>query len=523
DAKGATVTIPDEVTQELVTNVNVRDGQTVVLGGLFTENMTFTRRQVPWAGDLPIIGAAFRGNEDSTVRSEIIFLITPTIVTDTMLAGAADRAGGDIDRIRTGTRQGLLPWSREKMTDTLNVEAEKLAREGNFDKALWNLQRSLSLNSNQPEAYRLRERITGQRERWGTSSMLEDINNSNETKRHDFTPPSPSPEHHKPKGSVRPVLEPTPAPRAAIPPSAYVEEQRQLALVAQAQAALAASTAGSDGNNNSTPNNAVASTAASSPSGNAEPANTGSMSTGNNPGGDTAAASPATNFTPSDINAAFAQVSGTSPATPSPNTATPLNTTTFADAANLNTPASATMPAAPAATNAPSTQQAKADTNKPAYTPPVLSDPEKKQVAQVSQTLPGLRGQVELFKLMNSGQAPELGKSADHNGWEPLVAASLIKTLPANPYIGGDNAQKIVVGDKPDSAFHSDYGWIYNPKTGQLWAAGFDAADRPLSKATSPDNAFAAKPAPAPAAEAKPADKPQNPEPATAGVETKPE
>src|SRR6185369_10901851 len=150
DSGGRAVTIPDEVTQELVTNVNVRDGQTVVLGGLFTDNASFTRRQVPWMGDIPILGAAFRGNEDSTVRSEIIFLITPTIVTDTLIAGAADRAMADLERTRAGMRQGLLPWSREKMTDQANVEAEQLARDGKFGEALQKIKGSLSLNPNQP-------------------------------------------------------------------------------------------------------------------------------------------------------------------------------------------------------------------------------------------------------------------------------------------------------------------------------------------------------------------------------------
>ena len=156
DANGAAVTIPDEVTQELVTNVNVKDGQTIVLGGLFTENTSFTRRQVPFLGDLPIIGNAFRGNEDKTNRAEIIFLITPSIVTDTMIAAAAERAGADIERLRAGNRQGLLPWSQDRMTSALNVEAERLAREGKFDEALHKIQRSLSLKSNQPEAFRLR-------------------------------------------------------------------------------------------------------------------------------------------------------------------------------------------------------------------------------------------------------------------------------------------------------------------------------------------------------------------------------
>jgi hypothetical protein len=71
----------------------------------------------------------------------------------------------------------------------------------------------------------------------------------------------------------------------------------------------------------------------------------------------------------------------------------------------------------------------------------------------------------------------------------------------------------VVVGEKPSETFTSDYGWIFNPKTGQLWAAGFDAKDRPLAKST----ASAAKPA----AKTEPAQvSPPKSEPATAGVET---
>ena len=88
-ASGAAVPIPDEITNELPTNVMVRDGQTIVLGGLFREATTAERRQVPIVGDIPIIGAAFRGYDDETTRSEIIFMITPSIVSDDMLLAEA--------------------------------------------------------------------------------------------------------------------------------------------------------------------------------------------------------------------------------------------------------------------------------------------------------------------------------------------------------------------------------------------------------------------------------------------------
>jgi len=67
---------------------------------------------------------------------------------------------------------------------------------------------------------------------------------------------------------------------------------------------------------------------------------------------------------------------------------------------------------------------------------------------------------------------------------------NLITKLPANEYVGGKNANKVVMGTSPDTKFHADYGWIFNHQTGQLWAAGFDLNDKPLTPST-PDNATA--------------------------------
>ncbi len=175
DSGGAAVTIPDELTNELVTNVMVRDGQTVVLGGLFREATTATRRQVPFLGDIPILGAPFRGHDDATERQEIVFLIKPTIVNDKVLLDQADRAIATIERVRVGVRKGLLPWSREKLTATYNLEAERLFRKGEYSRALHKVQRSLNLNPNQADAIQLRERLIGEQSRNPHRSILQEI------------------------------------------------------------------------------------------------------------------------------------------------------------------------------------------------------------------------------------------------------------------------------------------------------------------------------------------------------------
>jgi len=175
DSQGATVTIPDEVTNELTTNVLVRDGQTIVLGGLFKEATQSGRRQVPFLGDIPFLGAAFRGQNDSTKRDEIIFLITPSIQNDTNLAEDGQRGKDYVERVRTGTREGLLPWSRDRMTGMKLLEAQKAADAGNTQEALWKIQQSLSLNPMQPDAIAMRDQLGGTKQTWPSRSILDGI------------------------------------------------------------------------------------------------------------------------------------------------------------------------------------------------------------------------------------------------------------------------------------------------------------------------------------------------------------
>ncbi|QYK48901.1 MAG: hypothetical protein KF838_03400 [Phycisphaeraceae bacterium] len=176
DATGAAVTIPDEVTNELVANVMVRDGQTIVLGGLFRESTKATRRQIPVVGDLPIIGAAFRGHENDVQRSEIIFMVTPSIVSDAILTDQGRRGETYVEAVRTGSRAGLLPFSRTRQSEQHVVEAQRLAASGDVARANHKLNRALALNKHQPDAHLLREQIAPAKVKsWPSGSMLDQI------------------------------------------------------------------------------------------------------------------------------------------------------------------------------------------------------------------------------------------------------------------------------------------------------------------------------------------------------------
>ncbi len=175
DANGQVITIPDEITNQIVTNVRVRDGETVILGGLFKESITSGRRQVPGLGDVPIIGAAFRGHDDTLERDEIIFLITPTIVEDERLFEIGQNLDDYTYDTLVGAREGMLPFSRDKQTESYNREAIAAFAEGDAEAALYHVNNSLRLNSNQPHMRKFRERVTGQNEDLHERSMLERV------------------------------------------------------------------------------------------------------------------------------------------------------------------------------------------------------------------------------------------------------------------------------------------------------------------------------------------------------------
>ena len=64
-------------------NVRIKDGETLVIGGLIQEEERKTVGKVPILGDIPLIGLLFRDTTSSKTKNEMIIMITPKIVTDT--------------------------------------------------------------------------------------------------------------------------------------------------------------------------------------------------------------------------------------------------------------------------------------------------------------------------------------------------------------------------------------------------------------------------------------------------------
>ena len=76
----ATLPLPHFRVRQVTTSAIVWDGQTVVLGGLITENVTKFKDQVPVLGDLPLVGRFFRNESSQTQKKNLVIFVTPTIV-----------------------------------------------------------------------------------------------------------------------------------------------------------------------------------------------------------------------------------------------------------------------------------------------------------------------------------------------------------------------------------------------------------------------------------------------------------
>lgn len=83
DADGGPAGFVTLATRRAQTSVEMRDGQSFAVAGLLRDDFTDSVSQVPWLGDVPILGALFRSTSFRREQSELVVIITPHLVTAT--------------------------------------------------------------------------------------------------------------------------------------------------------------------------------------------------------------------------------------------------------------------------------------------------------------------------------------------------------------------------------------------------------------------------------------------------------
>ena len=169
--------LPRESTTEVTCNVMIKDGHTLVIGGLFDEDVSIGRTQIPGLGNIPGLGWMFRSREDATTRNEIIVLLTPHIIQEEEAYALGDQIRDDADRRCMGLREGFGLLTRERMTVAYLQEADKSWRKyeqgdswlgslGSWidrEWAWWNVNLALNVAPNNLKAMRLKDKILSSR------------------------------------------------------------------------------------------------------------------------------------------------------------------------------------------------------------------------------------------------------------------------------------------------------------------------------------------------------------------------
>ena len=90
--------------RETSTTVEMRDGESFAIAGLLQDDFRDLNGQVPWLGDIPILGALFRSAEYQRAQSELVIIVTPHLVTPTR----GEALALPTDRIRLPTEKELF-------------------------------------------------------------------------------------------------------------------------------------------------------------------------------------------------------------------------------------------------------------------------------------------------------------------------------------------------------------------------------------------------------------------------------
>ena len=82
-AVGNGIVVPALTVRRATTTLELRDGQSFVLAGLLQNNLSTAQQQLPWLGDVPVLGALFSSKSYQKNETDLIIIVTPHLVNPT--------------------------------------------------------------------------------------------------------------------------------------------------------------------------------------------------------------------------------------------------------------------------------------------------------------------------------------------------------------------------------------------------------------------------------------------------------
>lgn len=119
--------VPAFSRRETSTTVELRDGESFAIAGLIEDQFMDNAAQLPWLGDVPVLGALFRSADYRRRQTELVIIITAHLVTPTR----GEALALPTDRIRPPTETDLFLFGRIARTDRSKSQAAReVAQQG---------------------------------------------------------------------------------------------------------------------------------------------------------------------------------------------------------------------------------------------------------------------------------------------------------------------------------------------------------------------------------------------------------
>lgn len=106
--------------RETSTTVEMRDGESFAIAGLLQDDFRDLNGQVPWLGDIPILGTLFRSTEYQQSQSELVIIVTPHLVSPTR----GEALALPTDRVRLPTERELFLFGEVGKAATTGAAGE---------------------------------------------------------------------------------------------------------------------------------------------------------------------------------------------------------------------------------------------------------------------------------------------------------------------------------------------------------------------------------------------------------------
>lgn len=139
-SEGQVTQIPIVTTSESETSVMVKDGTTIIIAGLKKDQQIKEVRKIPFLGDIPLLGYAFRNTRNETIQTELVIFLTPHIVSgEEALEYTSSTQSKDVAFIQS------LAKAEQRTNNPKSVSAEE------YKKIIFDKIKAVSLSSKIPQ------------------------------------------------------------------------------------------------------------------------------------------------------------------------------------------------------------------------------------------------------------------------------------------------------------------------------------------------------------------------------------